>query len=73
MGFADPKSLSDSELIEDLEAAKTIYASIENSDHDSLAGKEELDSYVSELYQEYERRKGEEWIYPLSALGILQI
>lgn len=71
MGFVNPKTLSDSELIEDLEAAKRMCADIMASDEVVDAYKQEFAKYVKDLIQEQEERNNETWMYPLSAFGIV--
>ena len=71
MGFVNPKTLTDAELLEDLEAAKSMSADIMASDEVLDIHKQEFAQHVKDLIQEYEERKQETWIYPLSALGIV--
>ena len=71
MGFVNPKTLTDAELLEDLEAAKSMSADIMASNEVLDIHKQEFAQHVKDLIQEYEERKQETWIYPLSALGIV--
>ena len=71
MGFVNPKTLTDAELLEDLEAAKSMSADIMASNEVLDIHKQEFSQHVKDLIQEYEERKQETWIYPLSALGIV--
>ena len=71
MGFVNPKTLTDAELLEDLEAAKSMSADIMASNEVLDIHKQEFSQHVKDLIPEYEERKQETWIYPLSALGIV--
>lgn len=70
MGFVNPKTLTDAELLEDLEAAKSMSADIMASNEVLDIHKQEFAQHVKDLIQEYEERKQETWMYPLSSLGI---
>ena len=71
MGFVNPANLTDAELLEDLEAAKDLLPEIMESDDVLPCHKEELAQYIKALIQEQGDRTNEDWIYPLSAFGIV--
>lgn len=73
MGFVNPKTLTDAELLEDLEAAKRMSADIMASDKVLDIHKQEFAQYVKELIQEQEKRTNEEYIFPLSSFGIVDL
>ena len=71
MGFVNPKTLTDAELLEDLEAAKSMSVDIMASDEVLDIHKQEFAQHVKDLIHECEERKQENWMYPLSAFGIV--
>ncbi len=73
MGFPNPSSLTDSELLEDLEAAKRILPEVMASEKVLQCHKDELAQHVKELIQEQEKRTNEEYIFPLSSFGIVDL
>lgn len=71
MGFVDPSTLTDAELIEDLDAARRISADILNSEYVPYSVKKEYSQHVESLIREQKSRDDQDWMYPLSSLGIV--
>ena len=68
MTFVNPATLTDDELLEDLEAAKRMSADVLSSDEVPYSYKQELARHVKDLIQEQEDRNS--IVFPLEAFGI---
>ena len=71
MSFCNPSSLSDSELLEDLEAGMNVLPEIMASNDIPQKYKDEITQHVKELIKEQEKRDNQEYMFPLSAFGIV--